>query len=119
MARNADVLRELIALFNRGESVDVARYFTPDFELDDPAFGVGRSGHEGALAMWHAMAAVGENVQLEILHVVEDDDYLAVRYHAHWQGQQPGVAAMIAMYRFVDGRIAEDWGVSTRAAWRR
>jgi predicted SnoaL-like aldol condensation-catalyzing enzyme len=35
------------------------------------------------------------------------------------QGPQPGAAAMIAFYRFVDGRIAEDWGVSTRTPWQR
>jgi predicted SnoaL-like aldol condensation-catalyzing enzyme len=119
MSRQTDLLREIIERFNRGETLEVERYFTPDFELDDPAFGVRRSGIEGARAMCEAMAAVGENVQLKILHMIEQDDHVAVRFLGTWQGVQPGSAAMIAFYRFVDGRIAEDWGISTRAPWQR
>ena len=52
------------------------RYFTPDFELDDPSWGARRSGLEGARAMCDALRAVGENVQLEILHIIEQGDLL-------------------------------------------
>lgn len=118
MSQQTELMRELIARFNRGESIEVERYFTPDFELDDPGAGVSRSGHAGARAMCDALAAIGENVQLQILHMIEEADHVAVRYLATWQGPNAGSAAMIGMYRFVDGRIARDWGVSTRAPWR-
>jgi predicted SnoaL-like aldol condensation-catalyzing enzyme len=119
MSKNTELMHELIGRFNRGETIEVERYFTPDFELDDPSWGARRSGHEGARAMCQALSAVGENVQLKILHMIEQDDLIAIRYLGTWQGAQPGSAAMMAFYRFRDGRIAEDWGVSTRTAWQR
>lgn len=119
MSRQTEVMRELIDGFNRGQPLDVERYFTPDFELDDPSAGVRRSGHAGARAMADALAAIGKNMKLEILHMIEQDDYVAVRYLATWEGANPGASAMIAFYRFVDGRIAEDWGVGTRVPWQR
>ena len=108
MSQQTELMHELIARFNRGESI----------ELDDPGSGARRSGHDGARAMCEAMAAVGEHVQLEVLHMLEQADHVAVRYLATWRGPNPGAAAMIGIYRFVDGRIARDWGVSTRAPWR-
>jgi predicted SnoaL-like aldol condensation-catalyzing enzyme len=119
MSQKTELISELVAVFNRREPIDVELYFTPDFELDDPGAGVQRSGHEGARAMIEAIAAIGEQIQLQILHMIEQDDYLAVRYLASWQGAQPGSAAMLAFYRFVDGRIADDWGVSSRSPWKR
>lgn len=119
MSQNTELMRELIARFNRGETIEVERYFTPDFELDDPASGVRRSGLEGARSMCDALRAIGENVQLNILHMIEQGDLVAIRYLGTWQGPQPGSAAMIAFYRFVDGRIAEDWGVGARTPWQR
>ena len=119
MSRQTEVMRELIAKFNRGETIDVERYFTPDFELDDPSVGVRRSGHAGARAMGEALAAIGENVQLKILHMIAQDYCVAVRYLMTWEGDNAGSGASIAFYRFVDGRIAEDWGVGTRVPWQR
>lgn len=119
MSQNTELMHELIARFNRGETIEVERYFTPDFELDDPAWGARRSGLEGARAMCEALRAIGENVQLEVLHMIEQGDLVAIRYLGTWQGPQAGSASMIAFYRFVDGKIAEDWGVSTRSPWQR
>jgi predicted SnoaL-like aldol condensation-catalyzing enzyme len=119
VSQQTALLHELIERFNRGESIEVERYFTPDFELDDPGAGVNRSGHAGARAMCEALAAIGEHVQLQVLHMLEQVDHVAVRYLATWQGPNAGSAAMIGIYRFADGRIAQDWGVSTRSPWRR
>jgi predicted SnoaL-like aldol condensation-catalyzing enzyme len=119
MSQNTQLMRELIARFNRGETIDVERYFTPDFELDDPSYGARRSGIQGARAMCEAMSAIGENVQLKILNIIEQGEYVAIRYLATWQGANAGSAATMALYRIVDGRIAEDWGVSTPSPWQR
>lgn len=119
MSEQTALLRELVACFNRAEPLEIERYFAPEFELDDPGTGVRRSGIEGARAMCEALRAIGENVQLKILHMIEQDDYVAVRYLGTWQGPQPGSAAMMALYHFVNGRIAEDWGVSARAPWQK
>jgi predicted SnoaL-like aldol condensation-catalyzing enzyme len=119
MSKQTDVLRELIARFNARVPLEVERYFTPDFELDDPGSGARRSGHDGARAMADALAGFGDSVRLEILHMIEQDDCVAVRYAVRSEGADPSIGATIAFYRFVDGRIAEDWGVSTPAPWRR
>ena len=119
MSAQTDVLRQLCARFNERAPIEVERYFTPDFELDDPGSGARRSGHEGARAMANALAGLGDSVRLEILDIIEERDLVAVRYAVTTRTGEPDIGAMIAFYRFVDGRIAEDWGVSTRAAWRR
>lgn len=119
MSQQTDLIHELVAHFNRGERIAVERYFTPAFELDDPGSGARRSGHAGASAMCEALAAFGEGVQIEVLHLLEQDDHVAVRLRVTWAGANQGSAAMIGIYRFEGGRIAEDWGVSTRAPWRR
>jgi predicted SnoaL-like aldol condensation-catalyzing enzyme len=119
MSTQTDLLRELTARFNERKPIEIERYFTPDFELDDPGSGARRSGHDGARAMANALAGLGESVRIEILHMIEQDDCVAVRYAVRSEGADPRIGAMIAFYRFVDGRIAEDWGVSTPAPWRR
>lgn len=120
MSIQTDVLRELLARFNAGEPIEVERYFTPDFELDDPGSGARRSGHDGARAMGQAVSALGPPVKLEIMHMIEQGDLVAVRYAVVGEGPTPpGIGAMIGFYRFVDGKIAEDWGISTRSPWRR
>lgn len=117
MSDQTDVLHELIRCFNAREPIDIARYFTPDFELDDPGSGARRSGHAGARDMAEAVAKLGHEVKLEILHMIEQGDYVAVRYAVTSRGAEP--RAMMGLYRFVDARIAEDWGISTHSPWRR
>lgn len=92
MSTHTDVLRELIARFNERKPIEIERYFTPDFEFDDPRSGARRSGHDGARAMANALAELGESVRLEILRMVEQDDFVAVRS----DGAAPSIGAMIA-----------------------
>src|ERR1700742_3656711 len=80
MSAQTDALREVIRCFNEREPVDIPRYFTPDFELDDPGSGARRSGHDGVRDMSNALANLGPGVKLEILHMLEQGDYVAVRY---------------------------------------
>ena len=57
-------------------------------------------------------------IELEILDMIEEGDRVAVRWQltATYQGR-PFEQSIMAIYRFENGRIAEDWGVSIRALW--
>ena len=116
MSTHCDLLRELVDRFNRRQPIDVTRYFTPSFRLNQPG-GRDRAGLSGAQEMIDAMYALGEQVQLNMLAAVEQGDHVAVRWQ--FDGMRDGVSsAGIAMYRFEAGRIADDWGVAAGMPWR-
>jgi hypothetical protein len=96
------VLRELVARLNEREPIEIERYFTPDFELDDPGSGARRSGHDGARAMANALAELGESVRLEIVHMIEQEDCVAVRYAVRSEGAAP---ASVRRSRFIDSSM--------------
>lgn len=115
MSTHAELLRELVERFNTRQSIDVARYFAPNFQLRQPG-GRDRAGLAGAEDMVDALHALGEQVRLKILATVEQDDLVAVRWQV--EGLANGAAsAMMAIYRFEAGRIVEDWGVAVGAPW--
>jgi predicted SnoaL-like aldol condensation-catalyzing enzyme len=115
----AELLRELAQLLNRRQPVPVARYFTDDFCLDDAGAGVVRSGHAGAQAMIDELLALAPDIRLHVLDTVEERDRLAVRWRVTGTSTTgPFDVAMIAIYRFADGRIAEDWGVWSGKPWQ-
>jgi ketosteroid isomerase-like protein len=57
-------------------------------------------------------------INVEILDMVEEGDRVAVRWQltATYDGK-PFEQSIMAIYRFDEGRIAEDWGLSFRALW--
>jgi predicted ester cyclase len=57
-------------------------------------------------------------VQFVALDMVEEADRVPVRWQlsATYQGAPLSLASM-AIYRFKDGRIAEDWGIPIRGEW--
>lgn len=115
----AALLRELAEAVNRRQPVAIARFFTDDFRLDDAGAGVVRSGHAGAQAMLDALLGLASDIRLDVLDTVEDADRLAVRWRVTGTTTTgPFDVAMIAIYRFVDGRIAEDWGVWSGKPWQ-
>jgi predicted SnoaL-like aldol condensation-catalyzing enzyme len=66
------------------------------------------------IAAFVAMA----DLNLEVLDAVEEGDRVAVRWKADWtDAGERHEASILAIYRFKDGLIAEDWGVSARAPW--
>jgi predicted SnoaL-like aldol condensation-catalyzing enzyme len=114
----AELLKELAELVSRRQPVAIARYFADDFRLDDAGAGVVRTGHAGAQTMLDEILALAPDVRLDMLDSVEAADRLAVRWRV--TGTTPtGVfdVAMIAIYRFADGRIPEDWGVWSGKPW--
>jgi predicted SnoaL-like aldol condensation-catalyzing enzyme len=119
MSSKADVLAELAEFVNRRLPVAIAKYFTEDFRLDDAGAGVVRTGHAGAQAMFDEIYSLAPNVRYEILDAVEAVDRIAVRWRL--TGTRPAGdfdVAIIAIYRFEDGRIAEDWGVWSGKPWQ-
>ncbi len=118
MSVQKEVIRELAALLNARESIPTARFFAPDFKLYDPGAGVWLDGHSGAQDMIDAVLALGPKVTLEILDMIEQGDRVAVRWKVTISGgPNARSAAILSVYRFVDGRIAEDWGISARSPW--
>ena len=115
MSAHSDLLRELVARFNQRQPIDVARYFAPNFQLDQPG-GENRIGLAGAQSMIDSLYRLGDSVQLHIVAMIEQGDYLAVRWHV--EGSPEAAGAMIGMYRFESGRIADDWGLAVHAQWR-
>jgi hypothetical protein len=90
-----------------------------DFRLDDAGAGVVRTGHAGAQTMMDSILSLAPDVRFEILDTVEAADRVAVRWRVTGM-RTTGLfdVAMIAIYRFVDGRIAEDWGVWSGKPWQ-
>src|SRR5215510_6380328 len=107
-------LCELVELFNAGMAIDVARFFTEDFRLEDPGAGVIRTGLDGAQRMMEAVRALVDEGHLEILDMFECGNRVAVR----WSYKGAGASfAMMSIYAFNGERIQRDWGILARAPW--
>ena len=118
MPSQIDVIRELASLLNARKEIPIARFFTEGFRLYDPGAGIWLEGHDGAQEMVEMVLAFGPGAKLEILDIVEQGDRLAVRWQLATEGTPSArSASMLAIYRFVDRRIAEDWGISVGTAW--
>ena len=117
MSSQVEILQRLASLLNDGDKIEVAQFFTPDFVVEQP----GRpllSGHAGAEEMVRSFRALGSRVQLTILDSVEQGERVAIRWRVTFDAPEPTTVALLAIYRFVDGRIAEDWGLAAAAPWR-
>jgi predicted SnoaL-like aldol condensation-catalyzing enzyme len=111
------VLHDLAARISASDTAGLEVLFTADFRLHDPSAPDWPTGAEGARRMISAFAAMGD-LKLSVLDAVEEGDRVAVRWRAAWtDAGETREASLIAIYRFENGRIAEDWGVSARAPW--
>ena len=112
------LLREMAAAHNSGEPDRVSDWFTEDFRLHEPGVPSLPVGHEGASQMRARFKTLTPPINLEILDMIEEGDRVAVRWQltASYDGR-PFEQPIMAIYRFENGRIAEDWGISTRALW--
>ena len=56
---------------------------------------------------------------VEILDVIEEGNRVAVRWEvtATARNGNPYEGSCVAIYRFENGRIAEDWGIVAPALW--
>jgi predicted ester cyclase len=118
MSRQKDLIREIAAVLDSQGERRISEWFTEDFRLHDPTAPEWPSGHRGAAEMLDKTSSGGPSTRLEALDMVEEGDQVAVRWRlSATRDGQSFVFAMMAMYRFEDGRIAEDWGVPVRGDW--
>jgi ketosteroid isomerase-like protein len=112
---NKDFFLHMVAAVNEGDTEHIAEWFTEDFKLHEPGVPLERvTGHEGAQRMLHHLrTAILSETQLEIMDMVEEGDRVAVRWlFSGVKDGKPAVVPCIAIYRFVAGRVAEDWGIA-------
>lgn len=123
---------KLLKELDKGNLAIIDEVCAPNFHFQSPNFPGWPRGLEGA----RALAAAGRTMFTDLKATMEDifaaDDKVAVRWTSH--GTYIGPVKMgfpspgerfamgtIAIYRFVDGKIEEDWGVqvcsTTDAAW--
>jgi ketosteroid isomerase-like protein len=111
-------LREIAEAINSNGDYRIAEWFTEDFRLIEPTRPNWPEGHVGASKLLETFRMLTPPVNFAILDMIEEGDRVAVRWQlsATHHGE-PLNLAMIAIYRFEDGRIAEDWGFSIRGEW--
>jgi len=112
------LLETLAGRMSAGQFDGLDAFFTDDFRLHDPGKPQWPVGRAGAVQMIQGFSALGEDLRLDVLDAIEEGDKVVVRWGVAWT--RDGVreqAAIIGIYRFADRRIAEDWGVATRAPW--
>jgi len=113
------LLEELTELVNQRRPVPIAHYFTEDFRLDDAGAGLVRTGYAGAQTMIAEILSLAPDVRLEMLDTVEGADRVAVRWRLTGTRTTGSFdVAIIAIYRFSNGRIAEDWGGWSGKPWQ-
>lgn len=112
------LLLEVAAALNANDFDRVGQWFASDFRLHDPALPEWPTGHEGARQMLAAIRDRVPGVKVEALDMLEEGDRVAVRwlFSATREGE-PRHVSVVAIYRFTDGLISEDWGIGTRATW--
>jgi predicted SnoaL-like aldol condensation-catalyzing enzyme len=118
MSQQKELLREMAAAHNSGAPDRISNWFTEDFRLHEPGAQALPLGHQGAIQMRARFRTLTPPIKLEILDMIEEGDRVAVRWQltATYEGR-PFEQSIIAIYRFENGRIAEDWGISVRALW--
>ena len=123
MSQQKDLLREIAAASRLGASDRISDWFTEDFQLHEPGKPALPVGHEGARQMREMgrqmRAGLQTSINVEALDMIEEGDRVAVRWQltATYQDGRPYERSIMAIYRFENGRIAEDWGISTPALW--
>jgi ketosteroid isomerase-like protein len=118
MSQQKDLLRELAAARNSGAPDRISDWFTDDFRLHEPGKPALPVGHEGARQMRAVKTTAKGRINVEILDMIEEGDRVAVRWQVTgtYDGK-PFERSIMAIYRFENGRIAEDWGISIPALW--
>jgi len=118
MPQQKELLREIARVINDNEPYRIDEWFTEDFKLVEPTKPNWPRGHEGASKLLDLFRTLTPPLKFVALDMVEEADRVAVRWQlaATHQGKPLHLASM-AIYRFEEGRIAEDWGIPIRGEW--
>src|SRR5215472_13004035 len=123
MSQQKDLLQEIAAATSSDAPDRISDWFTEDFRLHEPGKPALPVGHEGARQMREEgrqrRTGLQTPINEEILDMIEEGDRVAVRWQltATDDDDKPYERAIIAIYRFENGRITEDWGISIPALW--
>jgi ketosteroid isomerase-like protein len=118
MPRQKDLLQEIARQISSNRDYRIAAWFTEDFRLSEPGKPDWPTGHKGARQMLKGFDAFDRPFTLEPLDMIEEGGRVAVRWHLTTaKNGEPLVAALMAMYRFENGRIARDWGIPILGDW--
>lgn len=116
MSKQKNLLVRLARDLSERHGVNVETHFTADFHLHDPNAGEWPRGYEGARRMLDATLDFAPDLKMDVVDMVEEGDRVAVRWRVTGTREgKPADASLVAIYRFVDGRIAEDWGLAACA----
>ena len=109
MSQQKALLQEITVAITTRTEYRITEWFTEDFWLHEPGKTPLPVGHAGATEMLTRGRLLRPPVRFEALDMIEEEDRVAVRWElsATWEGK-PFEEAILAIYRFVDGRIAED-----------
>jgi ketosteroid isomerase-like protein len=114
MSAQKTSLETIAARVNAGARDGLEELFTDDFVLHDPNAPDWPRGREGVRKMLSGF----NGIRMAPLEMVEQGDCVCVRWS--FSGDRDGSsisASCIAIYRFENGLIAEDWGVVARSPW--
>lgn len=118
MSKQKDVLLRIAEAIRSGGAYRIAEWFTEDFRLYEPTKPNWPTGHEGISKLLEQFRTLTPPIRFEPLDMVEEGNRVAVRWVlSSTDKDEPVHFAMMAIYRFEDGRIAEDWGVSIGGEW--
>lgn len=120
------LLRDYLDAYNRGELAEIDRYVTAGYVHHNNDASLSLDGFKaGATWLRRAMP----DFRIEMADSVEEGDRLAVRWlgrgtHARSMFGEPVTERQLVLYgttifRFEDGRIAEDWEAMDEAELRR
>ena len=114
---NKAVVRNMLQVFEKGESVNVDKYFASNWVNHDPSLPP-LSGHEGAkqlIALWSAFS----NLKVTVEDSVAEGDRVATRFTINGAHTGPflGIAptgktihvTATGIFRIVDGKATDNW----------
>lgn len=120
-------IRRMVDDFNRRDLAFVDDVFSPHFVLHTARTVGWPQGREGARKMFTTMLHTAPDIHASVEDILAEGDKVAVRWT--FQGTHAGeslvagsptnarfIAVAIAIYRFTNGQIEEDWGVD--ALWQ-
>jgi predicted SnoaL-like aldol condensation-catalyzing enzyme len=118
MSPQKKVLQEIAQVIEAGGPFRTEKWFTADFRLIEPAKPNWPRGYEGANKLLELFRTLTPPLQFTALDMIEEGDRIAVRWQlsVSHNGEPLHIASM-AIYRFQDERIAEDWGIPIRGEW--
>ena len=119
---NKAIIHTMAEQFNARNPAAFEALFSPDFRLYTATTPNWPRGIAGARSMFTAMQAAAPDMRIIVDDLIAEGDRVAVRWtfqgtvaEAHASPERPAGTTVtnvsIAIYRIVDGKIVEDWGV--------